>query len=104
MKLNIRAYVRELEPESDIDKMLIEKKTGNNVKSKKVSEIKFKITVDVLRIFGGPEDAITALNFGPFDNGYILAGMKSGRLLILDPITLKRMHDFPVFPKESTND
>ena len=41
MKLNIRALVRELEPESDLNKILIEKKTGNNVKSKKVSEIKF---------------------------------------------------------------
>ena len=46
---------------------------------------------------GGDDDAITCLSFGPFDNGYILAGMQSGKLLIFDPVTLKRMHEFKVF-------
>ena len=42
---------------------------------------------------------ITALGFGPYDNGYILAGMQSGRLLVYDPITLDRVKDFNVFTK-----
>ena len=31
---------------------------------------------------------ITALSFGPYDNGHILLGLNTGHLLILSPINL----------------
>ena len=36
-------------------------------------------------------DEITALGFGPYDNGYILIGMKTGNIIILDPISLEKL-------------
>ena len=59
-----------------------------------------KVNAEVIKIIGGEEqDQITALEFGPYDNGYILAGMQSGRLLVFDPVTLERVKDFRVFTK-----
>ena len=57
-----------------------------------------------MKVCGGAGDSITALNFGPFDNGYILAGMQSGKLLIFDPVTLKRMQEFKVFTEDRSED
>ena len=51
-------------------------------------------------MIGGEDfDMMTALEFGPYDNGYILAGMQSGRLLVYDPVTLERVKVFNVFTK-----
>lgn len=55
---------------------------------------------EVIKVIGGEYyDMITALDFGPYDNGYILAGMHSGRLLVFDPVTLVRVKDFNVFTR-----
>ena len=41
-----------------------------------VGSLQFQPHADVLRVIGGEEiDRITALTFGPYDNGYILTGM-----------------------------
>ena len=54
----------------------------------------------MIKVIGGEEeDMVTAIEFGPYDNGYILAGMQSGRLLVYDPVTLERVKDFNVFTK-----
>ena len=56
------------------------------------------VEAEVIKVIGGEElDEITALEYGPYDNGYVLAGMLSGRLLVYDPITLDRVKDFKVF-------
>ena len=56
---------------------------------------------DVIKIIGGEQDErITALNFGPYDNGYILVGTQLGKLLVYDPITLDRVKDFKVFTQK----
>ena len=61
----------------------------------------FQPHADVLKIIGGTDgDKITALTFGPYDNGYILTGMESGKLLVFDPITLERVKDFHIFTGE----
>ena len=44
-------------------------------------------TAEVIKIFS-IEDRITALNFGPYDNGYLLIGLRSGQLLVFDTIHL----------------
>ena len=36
-------------------------------------------------------DEITAMGFGPYDNGYLIIGMKSGIMIILDPISLDKL-------------
>ena len=59
-----------------------------------------KVDAEVIKIIGGEDyDEISALAFGPYDNGYALAGMQSGRLLVYDPVTLDRVKDFNVFTK-----
>lgn len=59
----------------------------------------------MIRVIGGHEtDRITALAFGPYDNGYILAGMASGKLLVFDPVTLERVKDFHIFTSNKTED
>ena len=51
-------------------------------------------------MIGGEEfDLITSIEYGPYDNGYVLLGMQSGRLLVYDPVTLERVTDFKVFTK-----
>ena len=35
---------------------------------------------------------ITCINFGPYDNGYLMLGTSSGHLIALDPYTLKRIN------------
>ena len=46
---------------------------------------------------GDDNDKITALQFGPYDNGYILVGLNTGKLLVYDSITLNRIKEFNVF-------
>ena len=40
---------------------------------------------------------ISCLNFGPYDNGYIILGTTSGHLMVLDPKNLKRISSEKVF-------
>jgi len=66
----------------------------------KKNKQEIKVDTEVIKVIGGEDyDVITALAFGPYDNGYILAGMHSGRLLVYDPVTLERVKDFNVFTK-----
>lgn len=52
----------------------------------------------MIRILGGEDgDQITALEFGPYDNGYVLVGLSTGKLLVYDPTTLDRVKEFNVF-------
>jgi hypothetical protein len=43
--------------------------------------------IKILRI----EDKITAIGYGPYDNGYLIIGLLSGHLLIFDIIHLDRI-------------
>jgi len=59
-----------------------------------------KVDAEVIKIIGGSElDAVTALEYGPYDNGYLLVGTRSGALLVYDPLTLDRIKDFKIFTK-----
>jgi hypothetical protein len=59
--------------------------------------------METVRILGGTlsdgPDCITALEYGPYDNGYVLSGMLSGKLFVYDPLTLNRVNDFDIFTK-----
>ena len=44
-------------------------------------------TIKILNV----EDHITCVNFGPYDNGYLLMGMESGQLLVFDIKNLDRI-------------
>lgn len=57
------------------------------------AETKVKAKVEVIRILGGESDErITALEYGPYDNGFVLTGLSTGRLYVYDPNTLKRVN------------
>jgi len=43
------------------------------------------------------EDKISEVNFGPYDNGHLLVGFKSGVLHIFDPVELTRMQSINLF-------
>ena len=43
------------------------------------------------------DNKITCLNFGPYDNGYIMLGTSSGHLIVLDPKNLKRINSERLF-------
>ena len=43
------------------------------------------------------EVEITALNYGPYDNGHILLGFSSGNLLVLNQLDLSTMHRIKPF-------
>ena len=67
----------------------------------KIGSLDVQACVDVLKVIGGiTADYITCLSYGPYDNGYILCGMASGRLLVFDPLTLDRVKDFHIFTGE----
>ena len=53
-------------------------------------------TAEVIKIFS-IEDRITALNFGPYDNGYLLIGLRSGQLLVFDTIHLQKIQCLCLF-------
>lgn len=44
---------------------------------------------------------ITSLQYGPYDNGYVLVGLNSGKLLVYEPTTLDRVNTFNVFNQEA---
>ena len=74
--------------------------TADSASSRESLKQKAHVEAEVIKIIGGEDnDAITALEFGPYDNGYVLAGMQSGRLLVYDPVTLERVKDFKVFTR-----
>lgn len=57
-----------------------------------------KVVAETIRILGGEEGKkITALHYGPYDNGYVLVGLNNGKLLVFDPVTLDRENEFNVF-------
>lgn len=45
--------------------------------------------------------SITALNFGPFDNGHIMIGLSNGEMMAFDLLTLERLENTLVFPELS---
>mmetsp|Transcript_29651 Transcript_29651/g.45195 ORF Transcript_29651/g.45195 Transcript_29651/m.45195 type:complete len:189 (-) Transcript_29651:87-653(-) len=47
---------------------------------------------------------VTSVEFGPYDNGYLLMGTLSGHILQFDPITLNRISTQRVFQPESDPD
>ncbi len=51
---------------------------------------------DVIKILS-LDDEISKINFGPFDNGYLLIGMKSGNLLVFDAASLDRLQSISLF-------
>lgn len=40
---------------------------------------------------------ITAINYGPYDNGHVLAGLSNGTLIGFDSITMKKLFKIQVF-------
>ena len=42
-------------------------------------------------------ETITALSYGPFDNGHIMVGLGNGELLAFDYLTLNRLEKIQVF-------
>ena len=84
-------------------KMTVEfKEAGADIQPDlKTSSLDVRARADVLKVIGGmTADYITCLSFGPYDNGYILCGMASGRLLVFDPVSLDRVKDFHIFTAE----
>ena len=59
---------------------------------------------DIIKILKLPQpylnfnNKVTCLNFGPYDNGYIIVGTSSGHIIVLNPITLKRVFSDHLFP------
>lgn len=56
-------------------------------------------TIKILSI----EQKITAINYGPYDNGYLLLGIESGQLWVFDVITLNRIQSLSLFQSAITN-
>ena len=52
---------------------------------------------EVIKVIDINDADITAVNFGPFDNGHILLGLNDGRLLAFDYLTLDRLETVQVF-------
>ena len=78
--------------------MLNKDLVGNHSRSHKHVNLEIKTEAEVIRVLGGEDgDEITALHFGPYDNGYILVGLSNGKLIVYDPITLNRVNQFSVF-------
>lgn len=44
-------------------------------------------------IFDSSKGRVTALKYGPFDNGHIVIGFDTGLLVILDSIHLRKMFE-----------
>jgi hypothetical protein len=44
-------------------------------------------------------NAISSLNFGPYDNGYVMLGTTQGHLLVLDPKNLNRISSVRIFER-----
>jgi len=42
-------------------------------------------------------DRITCMNFGPFDNGYLLVGFDSGMMHVFDTLELNRVQSINLF-------
>ena len=45
--------------------------------------------------------SITALNYGPYDNGHIIVGLSNGSILILNSLDLSSMFRFQAFEPSS---
>ena len=51
---------------------------------------------DIIKILG-VEDKITEMNYGPYDNGYLLVGFASGTLHVFDLVELTRLQMIDLF-------
>mmetsp|Transcript_40405 Transcript_40405/g.38893 ORF Transcript_40405/g.38893 Transcript_40405/m.38893 type:complete len:163 (+) Transcript_40405:211-699(+) len=51
---------------------------------------------DIIKILN-IDDKISVLNFGPYDNGFLLVGMKSGALLCFDCFSLDKIQQLALF-------
>lgn len=40
-----------------------------------------------------PQYEITAIKFGPFDNGHIIVGLSNGYVLVFDSINLTKLYE-----------
>lgn len=47
-------------------------------------------SADVIKVLS-IEDKITQVNFGPYDNGYVLVGLESGQLIVFDMVHLDKV-------------
>lgn len=52
--------------------------------------------VEVIKILR-TEDKVTAIGYGPYDNGYLTLGLKSGYVLIFDVVSLERIAQIQLF-------
>ena len=74
-----------------------------NFKHNHKAEGKVQTVPEIIKVLRLPQpdpafnNKITCLNFGPYDNGYIILGTTSGHLVVLDPLSLKRMHSEKLF-------
>lgn len=50
-----------------------------------------------IRLLNIGDDSITAVSFGPFDNGHLLIGLSSGILLAIDIFTMEVMMNLKLF-------
>ena len=69
--------------------------SGNCIVDEKVRPFLMKMNlensvVDVIKVLK-TEDTITAIGYGPFDNGYLIVGMHTGHVVIFDTITLDKI-------------
>ena len=48
-------------------------------------------------IFEALKGKVTALKYGPYDNGHIVVGFDSGIIAILDTISLKKLFERQIF-------
>ncbi|CDW75572.1 UNKNOWN [Stylonychia lemnae] len=90
--------------EYDLSKSTVLKKAivaGECLYDGKVRPFIVKINLDsqipdvikVLRM----EDEIVEIGYGPYDNGYLIIGLKSGQVLVFDTINLNKLHQMQVF-------
>lgn len=49
--------------------------------------------IKVLRM----DERISEMEFGPYDNGYLMVGLTNGNLLVFDVISLERLHVINLF-------
>ena len=53
--------------------------------------------VENLKLLNINDAQITCINFGPFDNGYLLLGLSSGVLLAIEPSTMNIVINLQLF-------
>jgi hypothetical protein len=46
---------------------------------------------EIIKILKVENDKISAIGYGPFDNGYLIIGLKSGHIVIFDILHLDKV-------------